>query len=222
MSLAWSASAGATSYHVKRSTTSGGPYTQISAPTATNFTDTGLTNGTTYYYVVRAIESGFESADSLNVQVAPAARACSTGNAVVLENCMPGSANWPAKSVTTVSGGGIEGYATAQSINKGESIDFKVNASAGAPYTIEIYRSGDAGAHWSRLPVSVRFPDITTAPGANPAKRVLQIDASVQQPDHLGTDGPAAQQRYLHRLRHLSPHVQSQQVVHGLPADDNP
>ena len=43
----------------------------------------------------------------------------------------------------------------------------------------EIYRSDDAGEHWTRLPVSVRFPEITTAPGANPAKRVLMLDASV-------------------------------------------
>lgn len=49
----------------------------------------------------------------------------------------------------------------------------------------EIYRSDDAGEHWTRLPVSVRFPDITTALGANPAKRVLMLDASVSRPDHL-------------------------------------
>jgi photosystem II stability/assembly factor-like uncharacterized protein len=49
----------------------------------------------------------------------------------------------------------------------------------------EIYRSDDAGEHWTRLPVSVRFPEITTAPGANPAKRVLKLDAAVNQPDHL-------------------------------------
>jgi photosystem II stability/assembly factor-like uncharacterized protein len=49
----------------------------------------------------------------------------------------------------------------------------------------EIYRSDDSGEHWTRLPVSVRFPDITTAPGANPAKRVLGLDASVRDPDHL-------------------------------------
>src|SRR5207237_10210159 len=41
---------------------------------------------------------------------------------------------------------------------------------------------GEAG---SRLPVGVRFPDITTAPGANPAKRVLMLDASASEPDHL-------------------------------------
>jgi Sortilin, neurotensin receptor 3,/Photosynthesis system II assembly factor YCF48 len=49
----------------------------------------------------------------------------------------------------------------------------------------EIYRSDDAGERWTRLPVSVRFPEITTAPGANPAKRVLKMDASASQPGHL-------------------------------------
>ena len=34
----------------------------------------------------------------------------------------------------------------------------------------EIYRSDDAGERWARLPVSVRFPEITTAPGANPGE----------------------------------------------------
>ena len=48
-----------------------------------------------------------------------------------------------------------------------------------------IYRSDDGGDRWTRLPVSVRFPDITTAPGSNPAKRVLMLDASVNEPDYL-------------------------------------
>src|SRR5712664_896980 len=49
----------------------------------------------------------------------------------------------------------------------------------------EIYRSDDAGERWARLPVSVRFPEITTAPGANPAKRVLMLDASASEPELL-------------------------------------
>lgn len=49
----------------------------------------------------------------------------------------------------------------------------------------EIYRSEDCGETWHRLPVSVRFPEITTAPGANPAKRVLMLDASTTDPDVL-------------------------------------
>jgi len=49
----------------------------------------------------------------------------------------------------------------------------------------EIYRSDDAGEHWARLPVAVRFPEITTAAGANPAKRVLRLDASAGDPELL-------------------------------------
>ena len=73
VSLVWTASAGATSYHVKRSTINGGPYTQVSAPTATNFTDLGLTNGTAYFYVVSALNSAGESANSSQVSATPVA-----------------------------------------------------------------------------------------------------------------------------------------------------
>src|SRR5882757_2872714 len=71
VSLTWSASTGATSYNVKRATTSGGPYTQIAAPTSTSYTDTVLTNGTTYYYVVSATNSTGESANSAQVVAVP-------------------------------------------------------------------------------------------------------------------------------------------------------
>ena len=73
VSLSWSASTGATSYHVKRSTTSGGPYTQISAPTSTSFTDTGLTNGTAYFYVVSALNTAGESPNSAQATATPTA-----------------------------------------------------------------------------------------------------------------------------------------------------
>ncbi len=69
--LTWTASTGATSYHVKRSTTNGGPYTQVGAPTSTSFTDTGLTNGTTYYYVVSALNASGESGNSSQVSATP-------------------------------------------------------------------------------------------------------------------------------------------------------
>jgi fibronectin type 3 domain-containing protein len=72
VSLNWTASAGATSYHVKRGTTSGGPYTQVAAPTVNSFTDTGLTNGTTYYYVVSALNAAGESANSAQASATPA------------------------------------------------------------------------------------------------------------------------------------------------------
>jgi len=73
VSLAWSASSGATSYNVKRATTNGGPYTQVAASTSTSDTDTGLTDGTTYYYVVSALNAAGESANSAQVVAVPSA-----------------------------------------------------------------------------------------------------------------------------------------------------
>jgi fibronectin type 3 domain-containing protein len=73
VSLAWTASTGATSYHVKRATVSGGLYAQIAAPTSPSYTDTGLTNGTKYFYVVSAVDSAGESANSAEVNQTPAA-----------------------------------------------------------------------------------------------------------------------------------------------------
>ena len=73
VSLSWTASNGATLYYVRRSTTSGGPYTQISAPSATSYTDTGLTNGTKYFYVVSAYNSAGQSANSSEVSATPTA-----------------------------------------------------------------------------------------------------------------------------------------------------
>ena len=58
VSLSWATSAGASGYQVKRSTVSGGPYVVVGCSAGTSFIDTGLTNGTTYHYVVSATYTG--------------------------------------------------------------------------------------------------------------------------------------------------------------------
>jgi mono/diheme cytochrome c family protein len=57
VNLFWNASLGATNYNVKRSTTSGGPYTTLATVPGTSYTDTAVVNGTTYYYVVSALSA---------------------------------------------------------------------------------------------------------------------------------------------------------------------
>jgi autotransporter-associated beta strand protein len=72
VSLAWNASTGATGYMLVRGTTSGVYPVTVAANTATRaFTDTGLLNGTTYYYAVAAIELGGTSAYSTQASETP-------------------------------------------------------------------------------------------------------------------------------------------------------
>ena len=80
--LSWSASAGATSYNIERSTTNGGSYTKVASPTTTSYTDTGLSNGTTYYYVVAAVNSIGVSGNSNQASATPAAPPPAPGNLV--------------------------------------------------------------------------------------------------------------------------------------------
>jgi alpha-L-fucosidase 2 len=72
VTLTWNSSGNATNCNVKRSTISNGNYTIIATNLTTlNFTNTGLTNGTTYYFVVSAINVAGESANSASVSARP-------------------------------------------------------------------------------------------------------------------------------------------------------
>jgi hypothetical protein len=69
--LTWSASAGATSYNVKRSQSSGSEAT-IASTTSASYTDTNTFCGDTYYYVVSAVNSGGENpTNSVEVSYTP-------------------------------------------------------------------------------------------------------------------------------------------------------
>jgi serine protease AprX len=76
------------SYNVKRSTTAGGPYGQIANVSVSNYTDNNVTAGTTYYYVVTAVDTASGESGSSNEASAvpydnpPAAPTGLTANAV--------------------------------------------------------------------------------------------------------------------------------------------
>ncbi len=70
VSLAWTGSACATSYHVMRGISSGS-YSATKIATTLSYVDTGLTNGTTYYYAVSAVNASGESLNSAEASATP-------------------------------------------------------------------------------------------------------------------------------------------------------
>jgi hypothetical protein len=75
VTLTWSAPNGAVTYNVYRGTTPGGesPTPVATGLTATTYTDTGLVDGTTYYYTVTAVDAGGEGAASNEASATPKA-----------------------------------------------------------------------------------------------------------------------------------------------------
>jgi fibronectin type 3 domain-containing protein len=88
VTLTWNAAGGATSYAVKRGTASGGPYTFVGTVGAspTSFTDTGLANGTTYYYVVSGSNSAGSGPNSAEASATPIAPPVFTSSATANSN----------------------------------------------------------------------------------------------------------------------------------------
>ena len=81
--LTWNVTPFANAYKVRRSTTIGGPYTPVSpSQVATNFIDTGLSLGATYFYVVSALNEAGEGPESAPVQVRDAYYAWAQQNGV--------------------------------------------------------------------------------------------------------------------------------------------
>jgi hypothetical protein len=151
--LAWQPVAGADAYRVLRGTSPGAvtqavPGGQVSG---TSFSDAGAANGQTFYYAVQALDAGVPSSASRVAGASPAAASCSTGNAIAVENCFPGSTAWKVDPGSQASNLGIEGFATKPSIDAGQSVDLKINTGNGVPYRLEVYRTGWYGGSQGRL-----------------------------------------------------------------------
>ena len=121
VTLSWTASSGsgATGYNVKRATSSGGPYTQLAAPTSPPYTDSSVTNGTTYYYVVSALDAAGESANSTAAGATPEAPAGPP----------------PAPAGLSVTPGNAQASLTWFASSGATSYDIKRSTTSGGPYT---------------------------------------------------------------------------------------
>ncbi|HZS55986.1 MAG TPA: polysaccharide lyase family protein, partial [Bryobacteraceae bacterium] len=208
VTLKWTVSADATGYVIKRGTASGGSYSSIGTSAGPSFTDNGLTNGTTYYYVVDASNNNGVSVDSAeistapigSVPVSPATLTAKAGNQKV-------SLNWAASSgavsysalrstaaggpysavatgVTTTSAtntgltNGTAYYYVVAAANAGGTGAYSSEASA-TPYSPILKWSGTAGTAWD-------LASINWLSGATP---VAYEDADTVTFDDSGATG---------------------------------
>ncbi len=122
--VSWNAVAGATSYKIYSSTTSGGPYTLKAVQSATTWPNNGLTPGTTYFYVVKAVLPGVgssvnsaeTSASTLAQPVAPVVNAAAASSTSI-------HVSWSAVTATGSTGP--------------TSYDVYSSTTSGGPYTLK-------------------------------------------------------------------------------------
>ena len=114
VSLTWTAASGAAGYTVARSTVNGGPYTAVKTNViGTSYTDTGLTNGTTYFYIVTATNAEGEGASSNQASATPAAS--TTPTTVTLTSVATQDGYVLESGETTNAGGSINSTASTTS-----------------------------------------------------------------------------------------------------------
>jgi fibronectin type 3 domain-containing protein len=146
-SLTWSpvSASDLAGYNLYRGTATGGPYTKVNTSVigGTSFNDTGLTNGTTYFYVVRSIDTtGNESGNSTQTSAAPTAGGGGGGSTTIeAENfTIPADFGGRVYTDTSASGG------RAVSFWSNDSISTTVNTVAGSQIVVRAFGDQCNGA----------------------------------------------------------------------------
>ena len=155
--LTWNAGSGAAGYTIRRATTSGGPYTIVkSNAVGTSYTDTGVANGTSYFYVVTATNAEGESAFSNEASSTPAPPAVSTsttlvsspnpstaGQSVTFTATVTSGAGVPAGSVTFAEGATV--WASNESVDGTGHASFSTTTLTAGSHTLTATFTGAAG-----------------------------------------------------------------------------
>jgi large repetitive protein len=181
VSLSWSASTGATTYSVFRGTSSGGESTTalVANLTGTSFTDTTVTIGTTYFYVVKAVNSTGASNSSnetsatpgptVVIPSAPTGLSAAVGNSQITLtwNASTGATSYNVFRGTTT--GGESAAAIAQNLTALTFTDTTVTN--GTTYFYKVSASNSAG-------VSAQSNEASATPVAPQAGvAIYQLDA---------------------------------------------
>ena len=131
-------------YNVYRSTTSSGPYSKINGPlvTSSTYNDTSVTNGTTYYYVVRAEDNGAnDSSNSSEVSSTPNATILTQNDYRWYQNmdAVPPTTPLAAENTATTGVGSTEVLRVRMNVTNGP-----INLSAGQTFKLQ-YSTSTAG-----------------------------------------------------------------------------
>jgi carboxypeptidase T len=156
VSLTWTASSGATLYNIHRAAVTGGSYTPVQSDWAgTSFTDTGLTNGTPYYYVVTATNVAGESAASNEAAATPFAPVATStalasapnpstfGQSVTFTATVTSGSGVPAGTVTFTEGATV--WASNVAVNGSGQAAFSTTALSVGSHTLTATFTGASG-----------------------------------------------------------------------------
>ena len=161
--VSWTPLLGAAGYNVKRATLVSGPYTVVALGTTNTVTDTGLADGTQYFYVVTAFNSVGESPNSNPVSVVtpiPAIPQAPTGLAATAAigqvslnwNASSDAANYKLKRATILGGS----YSTIADVATNSAVDATV--ANGTRYYYVVTATNSMGESPASSPVTVMTP----------------------------------------------------------------
>ena len=163
VNLTWTAATNATGYNVKRAGTSGGSYTTIANNiSTTTYTDTDVSNGNTYYYVVSAIDASGESPDSNEVAAslepnAPNLTATSSNNQVTLSwSTIAGATSY--KVFRAAASNGYDYNLPLQTVNAPTTTYSDTTTSSGATYyyVVRAVNSGGESENSNEVSTTIR------------------------------------------------------------------
>ena len=201
VSLTWTAVTGATSYTVYRGAASGSETSYVTGVPGTNYTDTGVTDGTTYYYTVAAVNASGTAANRTKSRPRPRRR----DRPRRPRPCPPWPA--PARSVSTwTTSAGATSYTIYRGSASGSETSYQTGVTAtfyidtsvtnGTTYYYTVAAVNSSGTssqsnEVSATPTGTSSLQITTATRAHLGRQPGRL-----QRDHLGHRGN--RHRHLH------------------------
>jgi len=174
VSLRWQPSFGATGYTIKRATTSGGTYSTVATGvTASSYTDTTVTNGTTYYYVVNAVNSAGTGANSPEDSATPIRPMVNVAFGGTASSSVVGAPSWETPDQAFNRNSGSKWF-NGNATNPGPTGWLRYDFGAGNAQTVKRYTVVSAD-------VADRDPKTWTFQGSNDGSTWTTLDTQSNQ-----------------------------------------